>query len=89
MSDKAEPTLDAWHAECDAVGIPHDPKSLVRHHRNNGILQGSTEMLNAIIKNWKARCAQTGEDPDWRWMLDGPCVCNIDQPATKGPGRGE
>lgn len=33
IEDQAE--LDRWHAECDAVGVPYDPKVLVRHHRAN------------------------------------------------------
>ena len=30
-----EEELARWHAACDAVGVPHDPDALIRHHRGN------------------------------------------------------
>lgn len=33
--EEVEAERDAFHAECDKVGIPHNTAMLVRHHRAN------------------------------------------------------
>lgn len=42
--------IDRWRAECDKVGVAHDPELLVRHHRNNGALIGAAEGTTEALR---------------------------------------
>jgi hypothetical protein len=54
---RIDAALIAWHAECDKVGIPHDPEILVRHHRGNaelaGAITGAEIALSVLISFYK------------------------------------
>jgi hypothetical protein len=43
----AETELQAWHAECDKVGVPYDPAGLVRHHRGNASMAATADRMAA------------------------------------------
>lgn len=53
--------LEAWHAECDAVGIPYDPVGLVRHHRASGQMAGALEAMTESARELAELRAQLAQ----------------------------
>lgn len=58
-TDTRDVELATWHAECDRVGLPHDPAALVRHHRGNAAL--AVALGNLAITSTHERTLQAIE----------------------------
>lgn len=45
---KVTEELARWHDACDAVGVPHNPDALIRHHRGNAALAAAVEARHVL-----------------------------------------